>query len=184
MDPGWEGNLDPVKIGDQCIIANHVTIYEGVEIGICTVIDDYVRIGHDSKVGHNARITHGAYLGDRVTIGDLSRIGGFICDGAIIGRSSSIMGNVIHDYTSPHLDWWDVDEASPVIEDHVVVGWGATVIGGVRLSSHTYVAAGATVTKDVPPKQVVVGLNQQIPLLEWKGNGLRGLIRSWTNGEA
>lgn len=43
------------------------------------------------------------------------------------------------------------------IEDHVMVGAGATVLPRVRIGTGALVGAGAVVTRDVPPKAVVVG---------------------------
>jgi serine acetyltransferase len=90
------------------------------------------------------------------------------------------MGDVIHEYAKPHLDWWEVDEEPPIIESDVVIAWGAKVIGHIRISSYSYITSGAIVTKSVPPKHIVKGINEQIPLKDWKGNRLKDLIRYWT----
>lgn len=41
------------------------------------------------------------------------------------------------------------------------------------------VAAGAVVTKDVPPEHVVTGVNTSSPAKEWRGRRLQDLIRHW-----
>jgi acetyltransferase-like isoleucine patch superfamily enzyme len=45
-----------------------------------------------------------------------------------------------------------------VIEDNVWVGMRATILGGVTLGRGSVVAAGAMVTKDVPPLTIVAGV--------------------------
>lgn len=45
-----------------------------------------------------------------------------------------------------------------VIEDHVWIGMRATLLPGVRIGRGAVVAAGAVVTRDVPPLQVVAGV--------------------------
>jgi len=45
----------------------------------------------------------------------------------------------------------------PVIEDGVTLGGGAVVLPGVRIGHDSFVAAGAIVTKDIPPFSLVVG---------------------------
>jgi tetrahydrodipicolinate N-acetyltransferase len=44
-----------------------------------------------------------------------------------------------------------------VIEDDVVIGANAVILEGVRVGKGAVVAAGAVVTKDVPPNSVVAG---------------------------
>lgn len=48
------------------------------------------------------------------------------------------------------------------IEDGVWLGAGATILGGVTIGYKAVVAAGATVTKDVPPMTVVTGTPSKI----------------------
>jgi acetyltransferase-like isoleucine patch superfamily enzyme len=90
------------------------------------------------------------------------------------------MGDLVHEYTRPDLGWWGADEAPPVIEQDSVVGFGACVVGGVRVGPRSYVAAGAVVTKDVPPEHVVTGVNVHTPIDYWTGQRLEALIKHWT----
>jgi len=46
----------------------------------------------------------------------------------------------------------------PVIEDGVTLGAGVVVCPGVRIGHDSFVAAGAVVTKDVPPQSLVMGV--------------------------
>lgn len=89
------------------------------------------------------------------------------------------MGELVHEYTQPHEGWWGVDEDPPVIEADSVVGYGAHVVGGVHLGPRSYVAAGAVVTKDVPPEHIVTGVNIHTTADRWTGDRLQGLIRHW-----
>ena len=58
-----------------------------------------------------------------------ARAAGFVCDGARIGAQSTVMGQLMHEYSRPHCGWWEVDEPSPVVHEEVVAGYGATVVG-------------------------------------------------------
>ncbi|NKQ58825.1 acetyl/acyl transferase [Amycolatopsis sp. K13G38] len=179
QNPGSSLIGDQVTVGPKCLLANHIVIYEGVQIGADCVIEDRVRIGYNSVIGDRTRIVYGAYVCDRVTIGVDATVAGFICDGTTIGDRSTVMGELVHEYTRPHEGWWDVDEEPPVIEADSVVGYGARVVGGVRIGPRSYVAAGAVVTKDVPPECVVTGVNVQTPAEQWKGRRLQNLIGHW-----
>lgn len=170
----------PTVVGERCLIFNQVIVYEGVWIGGDCVVEDRVRIGYDTRVGARARLAYGAYVCDRVTIGEQARVAGFVCDGASIGSRSTVMGQLVHEYTSPHVDWWAVDEAPPAIGDDTVVGYGAVVIGGVRVGPRSYVAAGAVVTRDVPTGHVATGVNTLTPAARWQGTRLRSLLEYWS----
>jgi len=168
-----------VTIGERCLVFNQVVLFEGVQLAADCVVEDRVRIGYDSTVGPRSRLVYGAYVCDRVTIGCEARVAGFVCDGTSIGDRSTVMGDLVHEYTSPHRGWWVVDEAPPMIGADTVVGYGARVIGGVRVGPRSYVAAGAIVTRDVPPEHVVTGVNIQTPAARWTGRRLQDLIGNW-----
>jgi len=181
---GNAGPASPVTIGARCLVFNQVVIYEGVQVGDNCVIEDQVRIGYDTQIGSGTRLVYGAYICDRVRIGVNARVAGFLCDGTVIGDRSTVMGELVHEYTRPHEGWWETDEEPPVIEADTVVGYGARVVGGVRIGPCSYVAAGAVVTKDVPPLHVVMGTNVQIPAADWPGRRLQDLLDHWRTLEA
>ena len=169
-----------VQIGKRCLILNQVVIYEGVSIADGCMLEDRTRVGYDTRIGPDSRLIYGAYVCDRVTIGARGRIAGFVCDAVVIGDDCTMMGDLVHEYTRPHEGWWEVDEPSPHIHQESVVGYGAKVVGGVSVGPRSYVAAGATVTRDVPAEHVAVGLNDFTPISEWPGKRLRNLIRHWS----
>lgn len=46
---------------------------------------------------------------------------------------------------------------APVIEDHVVIGAKAVILGDIRIGHYAVIGAATVVIKDVPPYAVVVG---------------------------
>lgn len=55
-----------------------------------------------------------------------------------------------------------VTAAPIVIERNVWIAAGATIIGGVTVGENSVVAAGAVVTKDVPPNSLVAGVPAKV----------------------
>ena len=86
-----------------------------------------------------------------------------------IGRDCMVSYNV-HMRTDSHKhDRVDVpmnrqghDEADIVIGDDVWVGYGAQVMAGVTIGSHSIIGAGAVVTHDVPEYAVAVGVPARV----------------------
>ncbi|RMD66023.1 N-acetyltransferase, partial [Candidatus Parcubacteria bacterium] len=66
----------------------------------------------------------------------------------------------------------------PVIEDGVTLGGGVVVCPGVRIGRDSFVAAGAVVTKNVPPESLVIGVPGEIRPLPEKLRE-RNMALSW-----
>jgi serine O-acetyltransferase len=79
--------------------------------------------------------------------------------GTVIGETAEIGENVTlyHNVTLGGVSWAKV-KRHPTLEDNVVVGAGAQVLGPIRIGSHSRIGANSVVVKDVPPNSVVVGV--------------------------
>ncbi len=78
---------------------------------------------------------------------------------ARIGQNCIIHGNCCIGSNGAYPD------DSPVIGDHVDIGQGAQILGGIRIADHVRVGAGAVVVKDVlTPGVTVVGVPARIIL--------------------
>jgi serine O-acetyltransferase len=91
---------------------------------------------------------------------------GFFIDhgmGTVIGETAEIGANVTlyHNVTLGGVSWEKV-KRHPTLEDHVVVGAGAQVLGPIRIGAHSRIGANSVVVKDVPSGSVVVGIPGRI----------------------
>ena len=79
--------------------------------------------------------------------------------GTVIGETAEIGRNVTlyHNVTLGGVSWEKV-KRHPTLEDHVVVGAGAQVLGPIIIGAHSRIGANSVVVKDVPPHSVVVGI--------------------------
>lgn len=162
-----------VFIGNNCIIGSYVIIYSQAKIGDGTRIEDFCKIGENVTIGSKCRILHGVYGGiiyDDSEIGDNCIIAGICSERVKIGNNVRLFGVLAHRHRDSHLGWNDVIEDAPKIDDYVFIGVGAKIIGGIKIGKNSYVTAGAIVTKDVPEKSIVLGVNKIVPFKDWKGS--------------
>ena len=148
----------PTKIGAGCKIGSGSRISAGSILGNGSFCEFDTFIGVDVHIGENVVFSYRAQVYDEAKIGDNSWIAGFVADRCKVGEKAVIQGRLIHKYNfaSEKRPVLDELETSPTIEDLVVVGQGAKVIG-VNIGREAYVAAGAIVTKDVAPGDIVAG---------------------------
>jgi len=105
-----------------------------------------IEIHPGAKIGKNLFIDHG--MG--VVIGETSKIG----DNVTIYHMATLGG------IAPSINSNDQRNIKrhPTIEDEVVIGSGAQVLGPVTVGRCAKIGANAVITKDVPEKAVMVGI--------------------------
>lgn len=83
--------------------------------------------------------------------------------GVVIGETAEI-GNNVTLYHGVTLGGVSLNKGKrhPTLEDNVVVGAGAKILGAITIGASSRVGANAVVVKDVPPDSVVVGVPGQI----------------------
>jgi len=83
--------------------------------------------------------------------------------GVVIGETAEIANDVTlyHGVTLGGVSHEKV-KRHPTIEEGVVIGAGAKVLGNITIGSYSRIGANAVVVKSVPPQSVVVGVPGQI----------------------
>ena len=126
------------------------------------------RLGDYSVVESFACINNA--VGD-VIIGDYTRIGlhntiiGPVTIGSHVNLAQGITVTALnHNFedTEKRIDEQGVSTTPVVIDDDVWIGANAVILPGVHIGNHCVVAAGAVVTKDVPPHSLVGGVPAKI----------------------
>tara|TARA_B100001248_G_C27186537_1_gene364799 strand:- start:112 stop:687 length:576 start_codon:yes stop_codon:yes gene_type:complete len=105
-----------------------------------------IEIHPKARIGKNLFIDHG--MG--VVIGETSEI----------GNNVTIYHNVTLGGISPSINSNDQRNIKrhPTLEDNVVIGSGAQILGPVIIGKNSLIGANAVVTKDVSAKSVMVGI--------------------------
>jgi serine O-acetyltransferase len=99
-----------------------------------------IEIGNDIELGEGINFTH--TLG--TVIGGTSKVGARV----------KFMGN--------NTIGTAKDNGCPVIEDDVVIGCGARVLGPIRIGKGAFIGANSVVLSDVPPGAVVSGIPAKV----------------------
>ncbi len=104
-----------------------------------------IEIHPGATIGRNFFIDHG--MG--VVIGETAEIGDYVTlyHGVTLGGTSL-----------------QKKKRHPTIEDHVVIGAGAKVLGAITIGAHSRIGANAVVVKSSPPNSVIIGVPGQIVL--------------------
>jgi UDP-2-acetamido-3-amino-2,3-dideoxy-glucuronate N-acetyltransferase len=138
------------------------------------IIDRGARIGRDTKVWHFCHVMGGARIGSGCVLGQNV----YVAATAVIGDRCRIQNNVsVYDgvvfedevFVGPSAVFTNVRtpraavDRKAMIEPTVVrrgatIGANATIVCGVRIGEHSFVAAGAVVTRDVAPQAVMAGV--------------------------
>ncbi len=114
-----------------------------------------IEIHPAAKIGKRFFIDHG--MG--VVIGETTEIG----DDVILYQGVTLGGTT-----------WTKGKRHPTIEDHVVIGAGAILLGPIRIGHHSRIGSSSVVIHDVPPFSTVVGIPGKVvhrrePLLDASG---------------
>jgi bifunctional UDP-N-acetylglucosamine pyrophosphorylase/glucosamine-1-phosphate N-acetyltransferase len=128
---------EEASLGPYCHLRFDVTLADQVKIG------NFVELKKTS-VGRGSKSQHLAYLGD-----------------ATIGAAVNIGAGVItcnYDGTHKH---------PTVIEDGAFVGTDSQLIAPVKIGKDAYVAAGSSITEDVPPESLGIARGRQVVKEGW-----------------
>jgi UDP-2-acetamido-3-amino-2,3-dideoxy-glucuronate N-acetyltransferase len=141
--------LSNVDFGDDVVVQAFTNLY-GCRIGDHTRVGPFVEIQSGVEIGASCKIQSHSFICTGVTIEDEVFVGhGVVFINDKRPRATTEEGELQTD------EDWELVET--VIERRASLGSGAIIMGGVRVGAGAIVGAGATVTKDVPPGEVVAG---------------------------
>ena len=140
----------------HCSVRMDTPPYRKFSLGDNSVIESFSCINNavgDVVIGNHTRIgLHNTIIGP-VTIGSHVNLAQ--------GITVTALNHNFHD-SEKRIDEQGVSTASVTIEDDIWIGANATILPGVCIGQHSVVAAGAVVTKDVPPHSLVAGVPAKV----------------------
>ena len=157
-------------IGEDCIIGPNSHLVNA-KVGDRTTIHSSVildsKVGNDTAVGPYAHLRPESSLGDHVKIGNFVEVKKSVIDDnskvshlsyigdAEVGQNVNIgCGTITVNYDGKN-------KFKTIIEDDVFVGCNSNLVAPVTIKEGAYVAAGSTITKEVPSEALAIARSRQ-----------------------
>ena len=135
--------IESAEIGSMCNIGPFARIREGSEIGDEAKVGNFVET-KKAKLGKGAKASHLTYLGD-TEIGNDANIGA---------------GTITCNYDGKN-------KYVTKIGNNAFIGSNSALVAPVEIGDGSFVAAGSTITKDVPENSLGVGRSKQSNIKDW-----------------
>ena len=153
--------LPPTVIGPGTVVSTGAIVFAGSQIGARVIIGDQACVRERVVVGDDVVIGRGSLVENDTTIGAMTKIQAdayitaystleehvFIAP-CVVTTNDNFMGRTEQRHTLIK---------GPTIRRGARIGGGAILCPGIEIGEEAFVGAGAVVTKDVPPRVVVVG---------------------------
>jgi len=172
------------EIGEDCIIGHNCRIEDSriadkVEIQSSTILQSFV--GEGCHIGPYAYLRPNSKLGKNIKIGDFVEVkNSSIGDGskashlayigdAEVGKNVNIGCGVVF------VNYDGKNKHRTVVEDNAFIGSNSNLVAPVTVKKHGYIAAGSTITKEVPEGALSVAREKQTNIEGWVAR--KGLLK-------
>ena len=165
------------RIGSRC------EIHSGVRLVNSTVDDEAVIhnfcVVIDSHIASRAQVGPFAHLRPHSHVGEQAKVGNFVeLKKTVLGRGSkashltylgdTTVGEKVNVGAGTITCNYDGTTKHPtVIEDGAFIGSDSQLIAPVRIGKGAYVAAGSSITEDVPAESLAIGRGKQVNKPGW-----------------
>ncbi len=139
--------LAGAQIAHACVVADQAHVRERVEIGPETVVGRGASIENDVRIGARVKLQTAAYI----TAWSVVEDDVFVAPGVLL----------TNDPTAGRRGA-SLELRGAYLRRACRVGGGAVLLPGIEVGEEAFVAAGAVVTKDVPPQALVMGVPARV----------------------
>lgn len=158
----WHFRRRGGRIGADAYIAPGVSVsgWRNIEVGDGVVISRGCIIEAE-----DGRLVAGNRCALNFNVIVVANLGSIVLGNDVIIGMATVLRAANHGTSlSPDVPFRDQphDSGTITVEDDVWIGANATILPNVRIGAHSIVAAGAVVTRDVPPRSVVAGVPARV----------------------
>lgn len=140
-------HLQQAVVGDACTVGPYARLRPGTELAAEARVGNFVET-KKARIGAGSKVNHLSYIGD--------------CE---MGAGANIGAGTItcnYDGVNKHITR---------IGDGAFVGSNATLVAPLVIGNGGFVAAGSTITREVPPAELAVARGKQRNIQGWKRPG-------------
>ena len=153
--------LPPAELGEGTVVSTGAIVFAGARLGARVLVGDGACVRERCVIGDDVVIGRGSLVENDTTVGARTKIQA----DAYITAYSTLEDDVFiapcvvttNDNFMGRTERRHALRKGPTIRRGARVGGGAVLCPGVEIGEEAFVGAGAVVTKDVPPRAVVVG---------------------------
>lgn len=165
---GRDSTIEP-----GCVIQGNASLGEGVHVKPGCVIERDCEVGDEVEIGPNAHLRPGTRLGNRVRIGNFVEVKNSVLGAGVkadhlsyigdadVGAGASFgAGSIVVNYDG-------IAKHRSRIGEGAFIGCNANLIAPLEIEQNSFVAAGSTVTQNVPAEALAVGRARQRNVEGW-----------------
>ena len=171
--------LGNTRIGSNCVIEmgcklENAQLADNVTVTSSVILDS--EIGEGTSVGPFAYVRPGNKVGKNVKVGDFVELkNDTVGDGTKISHltylgDSDIGKNVNFGCGTVTCNYDGKNKFRSTIGDNVFVGCNTNFVSPVKVGDGAYIAAGSTITEDIPENNLSIARARQVNKADWKGN--------------
>lgn len=172
-------NQEHMRNGVTIEDIDNTYIYDDVEIGTDTVIHPNTTIKNDVVIGKDCELGPNAYIREGCRLADKVKVGSFVeLKKAIVGEGAKIphlsymgdceigaktnvgCGTITCNYDGFH-------KSKTIIGDNCFIGSNVNLVAPLTLGNNSFIAAGSTITNDVPEDSLAIARERQTNKEGW-----------------
>ncbi len=173
-----QGEVGELELGERVTVCSGAVVFAGASVETGTILGDqsYVRertrIGQGSVIGRGSVVDNDVMVGARVKVQTNVYLTAFtlVEDDVFVGPGTITTND---DTMARHGS--DTPLRGATLRRACRVGGGVVLTPGVEIGEEGFVAAGAVVTRDVPPRTVAMG----VPARVVREVGEQDLLECW-----
>jgi acetyltransferase-like isoleucine patch superfamily enzyme len=175
--------LPPLTVGDTCIVGTGVVLYRGATIDAKVLMADFATVRENVTIGRGTIVGRGVTVENFCVVGIYCKLESecyitaystledrvFVAPG-VVTSNDNYVGRTAERFK--HFKGVTVRKGGRI-------GAGSVILPGVTIGADALVAAGSVVTRDVPPRTIVMGAPakpvREVPVEQWLEN------QGWTD---
>jgi acetyltransferase-like isoleucine patch superfamily enzyme len=153
--------MDPSVFVHPKGLCESASVGAGTRVWAFAHVLNGAEVGQDCNIGDHAYIEGGAKLGDRVTVKNAVLVWDLVTveDDVFLGPNMVFTNDLWPRAAVKKTR----EQLSPtLVRRGATIGANATIVCGLSVGEHAFVAAGAVVTRDVPARALVMGVPARV----------------------